>query len=256
MAVVEQSMARARLTRPRARLPLGLALIAVWWPIAWAHLRPVSDYYFFPLWLGYILTLDGIVEWRTGTSLWRRDHRRFVGLFLVSVPFWWLFEWLNGFIQNWHYLTPRHYGTVEYFLLASLAFSTVVPAVLETTELAASLRLGERLPSLPAWRLSGPTLLAFHLLGCLMLLAVVTAPRYAFPLAWLSVFFIVEPFNTALGQRSVGWYVRRGCWAAVWNLMLATLATGFFWEMWNSQALPKWYYTVPYVEFGHLFEMP
>ena len=31
---------------------------------------------------------------------------------------------------------------------------------------------------------------------------------------------------------------------------------GFFWEMWNYYAYPKWTYQVPFVDFLHIFEMP
>lgn len=243
-------------TRVTPQLVIGMTLIAVWWTIDWIHLRPVSDYYFFPLWLGYILTIDGLVEWRTGTSLWRRGHRKFVLLFFISIPLWWLFEWLNGFLQNWHYVTAMPVGPLEYFLLASLAFSTVVPAVLETAELLTSFRVGERLPQLPAWHIERGTAIGFFLLGWVMLVLVIVVPRYVFPLTWLSVFFIIEPINYLLGQRSIGAFVRHGNWAAVWNVMLAALVCGFFWEMWNSHSMPKWTYSVPFVQFGHLFEMP
>lgn len=242
--------------RVTPQLVIGVILVAVWWAIDWLHLRPVSDYYFFPLWLGYILTVDGLVEWRTGTSLWRRGHRKFVLLFLVSIPLWWLFEWLNGFLQNWHYIAPRPIGPIEYYLVASLFFSTVVPAVLETAELLSSFHVGERLPRLPARHIERGTVIGIFLLGWVMLILVIVVPRYAFPLTWLSVFFILEPVNVLLGQRSIGAFVRNGNWAAVWNVMLATLVCGFFWEMWNSHSMPKWTYSVPFVDFGHLFEMP
>ncbi len=245
-----------RAARIAPRLVIGVMLVAVWWAIDWLHLRPVSDYYFFPLWLGYILTVDGLVGWRTGTSLWRRGHLKFLLLFLISIPLWWLFEWLNGFLQNWHYLTPRPVAQWEYVLIASLSFSTVVPAVLETAELLSSFRIGERLPQLPAWHIERGTAIRLFLLGWVMLALVIFAPRYAFPLTWLSVFFILEPVNVLLGQRSIGAFVRHGNWAAVWNVMLAALVCGFFWEMWNSLSMPKWTYSVPFVEFGHVFEMP
>lgn len=235
---------------------LGLILIAIWWPIAWAQLRPLSDYYFFPLWLGYILTVDGLVEWRTGTSLWRRSHRKFVLLFFVSIPFWWLFEWINTYVQNWHYHAAHAAGPIEYIVVASLSFSTVVPAVLEASELVASFRIGDRLLGLGKWRFSARGLIAFHLLGWILLALVIGAPRYAFPFTWLSIFFILEPLNAAVGQRSLSWYAAQGRWSPIWNVMLATLMTGFFWEMWNTRALPKWTYTVPFVDFGHVFEMP
>src|SRR5690606_19814671 len=41
-------------------LAIGLALVAVAWPLAWLGPKPFSSYTFFPLWLGYILTVDGL----------------------------------------------------------------------------------------------------------------------------------------------------------------------------------------------------
>ena len=38
--------------------------------------------------------------------------------------------------------------------------------------------------------------------------------------------------------------------------MLATFVTGIFWEMWNFYSLPKWVYTIPYIGFWKIFEMP
>ncbi|HEX5166065.1 MAG TPA: hypothetical protein VFV93_11760, partial [Thermomicrobiales bacterium] len=116
------------------RLGTGIALIAVFWTFSWLQLRPVSDYYFFPLWLGYILTVDGLLALRTGTSPVQRCRWRVVVLFVVSVPLWWLFELFNQVVGNWRYHAPVTYTTLEYALLASLSFSTVVPAVLTTTE--------------------------------------------------------------------------------------------------------------------------
>lgn len=238
------------------QLVIGLLLILIWWPVAWLQLQPLSDYYFFPLWFGFILTIDGLVRYRTGTSLLTRSRSKFALLFVASMPFWWVFEGLNQFLGNWQYHTPRSYTSLEYFLLASISFSTVVPAVLGMTELFASFRIGERLPRLPVLPLHRGRLLRLHLFGWIMLATVILFPRYAFPLTWLSVFFIIEPINVAVGQRSIGDFVRSGHWAPVWNVMLATMATGFFWEMWNFYSLPKWTYNVPWVDFGRIFEMP
>lgn len=235
---------------------LGILLIACLWPIAWLQIKPFSDYYFFPLWLGYILTVDGLVDLRTGTSLWSRDRLKFALLFVSSIPFWWIFEWLNGYIGNWHYQSPIDYSSIAYFTLASIAFSTVVPAVLEAGELMSSFSIGERLPNLPPWKLRLPNVFLLDLLGWGMLVLVLVYPHYAFPLTWLSVFFIVEPINFLLGQRSISRFVYEGTWSALWNVMLGTLMTGFFWEMWNYYSMPKWTYSVPFVGFLHVFEMP
>ncbi|HET7034206.1 MAG TPA: hypothetical protein VFI42_00845 [Thermomicrobiaceae bacterium] len=233
-----------------------MLLLIVWWPLAWLGLTPVSNYSFFPLWLGLVLTLDGLNEWRSGTSLWRRGKRRFVLLFVISAPFWWIFEWVDRYLHDWHYMMPLHRSLLVYAIMATFDFSTVIPAVLEMSELLASFRVGRLLPRIPAWRVSAAGVVALEACGWFMLLLVILLPRYFFPLTWIALFLIVEPFNLALRQRSVGWFLARGESAALWNLMLGALATGWFWEMWNYYSMPKWYYTVPYVDFWHVWEMP
>ena len=111
----EQNQAK-RLGRRQGRrwLWLGLALVAVAWPLAWFGPAPFSEHTFFPLWLGYILTVDGLTSWRGGDSLLARDPRRFALLFVFSIPLWWLFEFANRFLGNWRYLTPRDHGPVAY----------------------------------------------------------------------------------------------------------------------------------------------
>lgn len=100
------------------QLAIGIILIAITWPLAWFGPAPASWYTFFPLWLGYILTVDGLTFLRSGTSLLARDARRFALLFAFSIPLWWVFEFANQFLQNWHYQLPRDYSPIEYFLLA------------------------------------------------------------------------------------------------------------------------------------------
>lgn len=233
----------------------GPLLVAVFWTISWTQWRPVSDYAFTPLWLGYILTVDGVLLWRTGTSPLARAGARWLWFFAASVPLWWVFELLNERAQNWRYLTPVRYSAVEYALLASIAFSTVIPAVLTTTELLRSLRL-DPLRRLPAWRLPAGGLLATHLAGWLMLAALLVWPRYFFPVVWLALIFILDPLVDRLGGRSLARYLRRGDWSPVFNLAAATLICGWFWEMWNFYALPKWIYAVPFVGVWRVWEMP
>jgi hypothetical protein len=43
-------------------LILGIVLTAVCWYFAWSHIGLVSEYSFFPLWVGYILLVNGLSE--------------------------------------------------------------------------------------------------------------------------------------------------------------------------------------------------
>src|SRR5437879_13892663 len=84
---------------PQGRL--GIVLLAICWPLNWMLPGMRTAYLFFPLWLGYVLVVDALVERRTGSSLWVRSRRDFVLLFVESSPVWWIFEVLNNSMENW-----------------------------------------------------------------------------------------------------------------------------------------------------------
>jgi hypothetical protein len=229
--------------------------VAVFWPVNWGLEGMRTHWGFFPLWLGYCLTVDALVRRRTGTSLLTRSRPAYVGLFVASVPAWWLFELINERTRNWLYLSDP-ISDLEYGLLASLSFSTVMPAVFGTAELAASFGWVRRLP--PAVRLGpSPRVPASLLVTGLAMLALLLAwPRIFFPFVWLSVFFILEPINLWLGNRTLLADTGRGDWRGPVALAVGCLICGLFWESWNFWSYPKWVYEVPHVGFFKIFEMP
>lgn len=240
----------------RWTLALGLLLVAVGWTASWTERTPLAHNGFFPLWLGYVLVVDALVGVRTGSSLLTRSPRAFALLFLCSIPFWWIFELLNLRLGNWSYRLPHEYGWLAYHAEASLAFSTVVPAIFETAELYATLIRrplpleGRRLaPGRRGW-------FGFVGAGAVMLALVLLLPDTFFPLVWISLFFIVDPAVHLVGGRSIASQVASGRWRTVWLLFAASLTCGFFWEMWNWRAMPKWTYSIPYAEWFRIFEMP
>lgn len=234
----------------------GLALIAVFWSVSWLHLDPIGRHSFFGLWLGYILLVDAVVLWRRGESLLTRNPAGFVLMFVASAPLWWAFEGINQLTDNWHYLGVSHYSALQYGLLATWNFSIVIPAVFETAQLLSAFGVIRRFRHGPKLRLPGPTLVAISAFGVLMIPAMALWPRFVFPVAWMSLFLIVDPVNLALGRPSIASDLRRGDWGNVAALALGALVCGWFWEMWNFRALPKWEYTIPYLGFARVFEMP
>ena len=235
---------------------IGLALVVTFWALSWTLPGPRTHFTFFPLWLGYILTMDALVLRRRGTSLLRRNGRAFVGLFAISAPAWWLFELLNRRTQNWQYLGRGLFTVPEYMFWASLSFSTVIPAVFETAELALTFPFLQRLRRGPVIRPTRPVLIGFFTGGAAMLTLAMLWPRYFFPLVWLSVYFILASINAWRGHRSLSKYTERGDWHPVVVLWVGVLICGFFWEMWNYLSFPKWVYHVPFVDFLRIFEMP
>ncbi len=234
---------------------IGLVLMAVFWALNWGLEGMRTHWGFFPMWLGYALTVDGLVLRRTGSSLLTRSPRGYAGLFAASIPAWWLFELINLRTQNWFYVgTPV--GKLEYALLASLNFSTVIPAVFGTAELAGSFGWIRRLRRGPRIAPTRGILWGFFLGGWLMLALLLRWPRYFFPLVWVSVYFILEPVNVWRGNRSLAEFTREGDWRPVVALWTGSLVCGFFWEFWNYWSYPKWVYEVPFVDVLRVFEMP
>ena len=235
---------------------MGIGLIAVFWVLNWVLTGLRTHWGFFPLWLGFCLTVDAATFRRTGDSMLTRDRRAYLALFLYSAPAWWLFEAINWRTQNWHYLGREFFSNLEYFLWASLSFSTVMPSVFGAAELVASLSSVNRFRAGPVLRATKGRLLAVFGCGWLLLALMLIWPRVFFPAVWLSVFFILNPANVWLQNRTLWSNTARGDWRPVISLGLGCLLCGLFWEMWNFLSYPKWVYHIPFLDFLRVFEMP
>src|SRR5512137_2447525 len=235
---------------------LGALLLAVCWPLNWTLPGTRTAYLFFPLWLGYILVVDSLVLSRTGTSLWTRSRRDFVLFFLASVPVWWLFEVINRRTGNWEYLGSSAFTELEYYLLCTISFSTVMPAVFETAELVGSFRWVQRFAAGPRLSPTPAVNLGLFLGGAAMLTLTLAWPKYCYPFVWTSLVLMLEPLNGWLSRRHFLQHLQLGDWRPVVCLGLGAVICGFFWEMWNFYSYPKWIYHTPGAQFLHLFEMP
>ena len=235
---------------------LGLVLLAVCWPLNWTLPGMRTAYLFFPLWLGYVLVVDALVARRTGSSLWTRSRRDFILLFVTSAPAWWLFEAINRRTGNWEYLGSNSFTELEYYLLCTISFSTVMPAVFETADLARSFPWIARLASGPRIRSTPAVNLGMFLCGGVMLALTLIWPRYCYPFVWTSLVLILEPLNCWLGRRHFLQYLQHGDWRPVTSLAVGAVICGFFWEMWNYYSYPKWIYHTRGAQFLRVFEMP
>jgi hypothetical protein len=235
---------------------VGIAFTIIFWITNWSLSGFRTHWGFFPMWLGYCLTVDALVFSRKGHSLLTRNPRAYVSLFFVSAPTWWLFEVINWRTQNWYYVGEQNLTTIEYFLFSSLSFSTVMPAVFGTAELAGTFSWIRRIKPGPRIAYNTFTLISLFTTGCIMLTLMFLWPRYFFPFVWLSIYFMVEPLNVRLKHRTLLEYVAASDWRPVLALWVGCLICGFFWEMWNFYSYPKWIYRIPFFDFLHIFEMP
>jgi hypothetical protein len=242
------------------KLPLhfwiGLILTLISWYLNWSLEGLRTHWGFFPLWLGFSLTVDGIVYFRKKTSLLKRNKLFFILLFVISAPAWWLFEFFNVFMQNWFYNGREYFSDLEYFLLASLSFSTVMPAVFGMAELAGTFKWIQKLSKWKSIEPSNKNLIRFLIIGILLVIGITTIPDYTYPFVWIAVYFIIEPINVKLKNRNLFTYLKDGDWRPLIALSIGCLMTAFFWEMWNINSYPKWVYELPWVDFLDVFEMP
>src|SRR5438552_1987288 len=239
---------------PQGRL--GLLLLGICWPLNWTLPGMRTAYLFFPLWLGCVLVVDALVLTRTGDSLYKRSRRDFVLLFVASAPVWWLFELINSRTANWEYVGSNSFTQFEYYLLCTLSFSTVMPAVFETAELIRSFGWIDRFATGPQLRPKAGLVFALFLSGLAMLGLTLLWPKYCYPFVWTSIALILESANRCLGRRNLLQTLELGNWRPVVSLSFGALFCGFFWEMWNYYSYPKWIYHTPGAQFLHIFEMP
>jgi hypothetical protein len=235
---------------------LGLILIAIFWFLNWNLEGLRTHLLFFPLWLGYALTVDGLVYLRKGNSLLSRSLKKYISLFFISAPAWWLFELLNLRTQNWLYDGKQYFSDWEYAIYATFSFSTVIPSVFGTAELASTFKWIKKIKFDRQIKPTNKFLILHLITGLIMLALVMIFPTIFFVLVWLSVFFILEPVNVWLGFNSIYDYLKNGNWKPVLSLWIGCLICGFFWEFWNFNSYPKWVYDIHFANFWHIFEMP
>lgn len=268
--VVSRVLASYRLGRPAAesasrRFPwwgwAALTTGVAAWIVAWTRLpalAPLQTHTFTPLWLAYIGLVNALCLQRTGQSLLTHRTRFFSALFPASALFWWFFEFLNRFVQNWYYVGER-FSAWSYFWFATLPFATVLPAVLSTQELIRSFDgfrrcfgrvrplVGFHHPLVP-WAVLG-----FSATG---LTGIAAAPSYFFPLVWVAPLLLLVALRCLRREPHVLQALGGSDWTGPASAALAALVCGFFWEMWNFSSLAKWKYSIPFVQRFEIFEMP
>lgn len=96
----------------------------------------------------------------------------------------------------------------------------------------------------------------FPAIGSIGLGLVVLFPTFAFPLVWIAPIFLLESISSAFGYPSLFKKIQTGNYTLIASISASTLFNGITWEFWNYYSSPKWVYTIPYVGFLKVFEMP
>jgi hypothetical protein len=144
-------------------------------------------------------------------------------------------------------------------LHASLAFATVLPAVLSTQRFVLTFGaidpgLKSRMPLgfLEDKRTAG----AILVVTAAGLVLIGRYPDLLYSLVWFAPLLVVTCLQTLSSQPTIFKGLRRGDWRAIVASAMAALICGFIWELWNFHSLAHWVYAIPYVDRFHIFEMP
>jgi hypothetical protein len=218
------------------------------------HHGPFSTWYYSFAWWSYILFLQALLCRRRAPSLLFDAPRRFLRLLPLSLHIWLLFEVINFRLANWHYLNVPA-ATVPRWTGYAIAFATVIPGIWTTAaalEHLCNLRVPPIRPLASAQQLYGKS----RLVGAALLLLPLIFPRYFFPWIWVAFLFLLEPANHRRGAPSLfkDWEEGRLQRTAV--LLTAGACCGLLWEFWNYWAGAKWFYTIPFLSWVKIFEMP
>ncbi len=240
---------------------ISILSVIFFWYISWGQLHVFSwirGYTFFFLWFSFAVLINSLTYKRSGRSFITDDPAGFFILFPVSAIFWWYFEYVNGFVQNWYYIGAG-YSSLEISLLSTLAFSTVLPAVSSMNGLLSTYQWIDKGFN-GIWKIQNPIpklsaflLFAFSGSG---LAFIGLYPEYLFPLVWVSPLLILVSLQIFFNEENIFSGISVGKWNDIVSASAAALICGIFWETWNFYSMPKWQYSVPLVHKFLIFEMP
>ncbi|MFA5176091.1 MAG: hypothetical protein WC413_02430 [Candidatus Nanoarchaeia archaeon] len=220
-------------------------------------LQPFANWYFPIIWFGYIFMMDALNYKFRKKSMLMNNKKLFFILLILSAAVWWMFEFINGFMGNWNYNTFSIFSNIiEKYVFATLSFSTVIPAIFETTDLLLALHLFNHTKLKKKYNITKSFIYILMFLGILCILLPLVLPKFTFPLIWLGFFLLLDPWNYMHKHPSIIGHLKDKKLTIPLTLFIGGTICGFFWEFWNYWAIPKWTYSVPYVGFLKIFEMP
>lgn len=237
-------------------LGLGLILLAEFGLLF--HLW-FFEIYMTPLcWSGLILFLDALNFRLAGESLIQSRPKEFLWMLSCSIGLWYVFEFYNLFIHNWHYVglpENRWLRYSGYFW----SFATIWPGIYQIYDLIRHLKIFDQV-QMKKRTISDRFLLAAVFFGLICLLLPLFVPgsvaQYMAALIWIGMVFLFDPINYKYQRYSLIKELADGKISSLLQLFATGFIAGGLWEFWNYWATAKWLYTVPILGHIKIFEMP
>lgn len=238
----------------RWNLILGLGVICPVIILLVCDVPFMQTWFYICAWWPLIIILDSVNFRMRGSSPLSESPRNFVFAAFVSIPVWLIFELFNLRLQNWSYHSLPSELPLRW-LGYGLAFASVIPAFLEFSTLFQALLKKQRIPFV-GLKTTASTLNGLMVLGLLLLTLCVVLPGLFFPFVWLGFIVLLEPLNFRLRLDSLLADAKKQNGNRIVSWLLAGFAAGILWEALNYWAGSHWEYTIPYLNFCKIFQMP
>lgn len=249
---------------------LGLPLVLLWGHFS--EPKVLLNWAWVPVFWGYTFLLDGILYVRTGgKSIVNNSPKEMIAIGIAAMGGWMIFEYLNFFVDdNWFYPNGGSIPDDEFLLYAIIGSSGLIPVIFVIY------RILNTFPSIKNKYSQGPkfslTNWQVNLIMVIFLIGLTIIsffPDQLFGLLWIAPMALL-----AIGLRKIGLWspfteIKNGNWSPFFKYSLTYLIYGVSLECINyfsaqhpaNEALithtpAYWVYSIPYVNFWHLFEMP
>ena len=166
-------------------------------------IEPFASWYFPIIWFGYIFLVDAIIYKLKGHSLIMSRKEQFVKALLLSALIWWIFELINLKTLNWNYGINTYGRLFSLFgiIKASIAFSTVLPAVIETLELVKTFKFINHVKLIEHHKITYKFLRGMIYIGAIMLILTVES--------FFLFFFYNLLENVCIRDRNIVYLIKR-----------------------------------------------
>ena len=241
---------------------LGVAVMLAGWVFAWTRFgwfAAFQRYTYVPQWAGFIVFVNALCVKRAGWSPLTNCTRSYLLLFPASSFFWWFFEYLNRYVWNWFYIGIPGISPLEYVILSTICFASVLPGVVAVAAFLGTFRVFDESVYSGMAKVnirSGWSVAALAGLTLIGLTGIVLFPSFAYPLLWISPLMGFVLVQVLFRERCVLDALADGNWGIVFRFAVAALICGIVWETWNAYSLAKWIYNVPWAERFRVWEMP
>jgi len=235
---------------------LGVCMLLLGELGLFTQFAPLFQWHFHLIFFGLILLVDSLVELIKGKSLISDNFGKFLLLLVLSAVFWWIFEVINIYLSSWVMPGQGFALTWSEFLIRSLRYMTYLTLIFEFAELIRSLRLFEKYKLKHKHKISRLLIVSFIFLGFASFVLPAVWPKYFFALVWLAFFFLLDPINYLHGEPSLIKHFKDRRIGVILSLATAGLICGLLWEYFNFYNPGGWSYTIPFVGFLKIYEMP